>query len=61
MALRASLFDDKILFFAIRSKILIPFSSCSDSILISGNSDPIPPFLNVSLAVCSAFFEALSP
>ena len=61
IALRASLFEDKILLFAIKSKILIPFLTSLGLILITGKSEPRPPSANVSLAVCSAFFEAVSP
>ena len=57
----ASLLEDKILKFAIKSKMLNPFSISSDLISISGKSDPTPPSSNVFLAVSSAFLEAFSP
>ena len=57
----ASLFEDKILKFAIKSKMFTPFSISSDFIWISGKSEPIPPSSNVFLAVVSAFLEAFSP
>ena len=40
IALLASLFDDKILFFEIKSRIFIPFSISLDLILISGKCQP---------------------
>mgnify|MGYP001225246961 CR=1 FL=1 len=61
IALRASLFEDKILFFEIKSKILIPFSTSSDLIFISGRPELSLPRSKVSLAVFSASFEAISP
>ena len=56
MTLLASLFDDKILLFAIRSKIFIPFLISSFLIFISGKPDANVPPSKVSLAVCAAFF-----
>ena len=58
IALLASLFEGKILLFAIKSKIFTPFLISLDLILISGKSAPKPPLSKVSLAVCSAFLEA---
>ena len=60
MTLLASLFEDKILLFAIKSKIFIP-SLISFLIFISGNPDAAVPPSKVSLAVCAAFFAASSP
>ena len=59
MTLLASLFDDKILFFAIRSKILTPFLISSFLIFISGKPDANEPPSKVSLAVCAAFLPIL--
>ena len=61
IALLASLLEDKILFFEIKSKIFTPFFISLIFTLISGKSIPNPPFLNVSLAVCSALFAAIFP
>ena len=61
ITLLASLLEDKILFFEIKSKILIPFFTSLILILISGKSIPMPPFSKVSLAVCSALFAAIFP
>ena len=59
--LRASLLEDKILFFEIKSKILTPCSTSLNLIVISGKPELSSPPSKVSLAVFSAFFEAVSP
>ena len=61
ITLRASLFEDKILFFEIKSKILIPFLISLDLIIISGKPELSPLPSKVSLAVFSDCVEAVSP
>ena len=61
IALLASLFEARILLFEIKSKKLIPFSTSFNLTFICGRSELRPKPAKVSLAVCSAFLEAVSP